>query len=86
MKQNAANNMRPAHRVGGLCECMRCSSSWKAAWAECKKERKRCPQYTTESMAAEDAAEAAAALRDSRDVDQNHWIPGFSKARASMMA
>ena len=36
-----------------------------------EKERKRCPQYTTESMAAEDAAEAAAALRDSRDVDQN---------------
>ena len=26
---------RPAHGVGGLCECMRCSSSWKAAWAEC---------------------------------------------------
>ena len=51
-----------------------------------EKERKRCPQYTTESMAAEDAAEAAAALRDSRDVDQNHWIPGFCKARASMMA
>ena len=25
----------PAHRVSGLCECMRCSSSLKAAWAEC---------------------------------------------------
>ena len=35
MKQNAAKNTGPAHGVGGLCECMRCSSSWKAAWAEC---------------------------------------------------
>ena len=35
MKQNAENKMRPVQRVGGLCECMRCSSSWKAAWAEC---------------------------------------------------
>ena len=35
MKQNAAINTGPAHGVGGLCECVRCSSSWKAAWAEC---------------------------------------------------
>ena len=40
-KQNAAEKKyiyiraRPAHGVGGLCECVRCSSSWKAAWAEC---------------------------------------------------
>ena len=39
MKQNAAEkNTGEACPRGGrvvLCECMRCSSSWKAAWAEC---------------------------------------------------
>ena len=35
IKQTAAKNTGPAHGVGGLCECMRCFSSWKAAWAEC---------------------------------------------------
>ena len=35
IEQTAAKNTGPAHGVGGLCECMRCFSSWKAAWAEC---------------------------------------------------
>ena len=51
-----------------------------------EKERKRCPGYTAESMAAEDAAEAAAAHGESRDVDRDHWIPEFCKERALMMA
>ena len=37
-----------------------------------EKERKRCPGYTAESMAAEDTAEAAAAHGESRDVDRDH--------------
>ena len=35
IKQTAAKNTGPAHGVGGLCGCMRCFSSWKAAWAGC---------------------------------------------------